>query len=183
MNRVNEQTLENQESLLSKLIADDQLEGTQVTEDGVRIGDTFFWCDHDCLGRYYQGSWKKAAAGDEDMDAENHACLISDVLEAYVKYQGAELEMMLKDLPEVTQKAVAAYWENKRNNCGFARYETLEEFAAVFNPLADELMNQRRLRFNSREFTQLQTICIDLFEYGDCRWPGKVYESGVPGVR
>lgn len=185
MNKVNETTHEmlvKQEETLQRLIEADQLEGTQVTEDGVRIGDTFFWCDHDCLGRYYQGSWEKAVAGDEDMDAENHVCSTSDVLEAHAKYQGAELKMILQDLPEKTQKAVTAYWENKRDNVGFVRFNTLEEFAAVFNPLADELMHQRRIAYGTRRFNQIQAICIDLFEYGDCKWPGQVYENGVPSA-
>lgn len=174
--------LSRMEETLAKLIEDAGLEGTQVTEDGIRIGKTFFWCDHDCLGRYYRGSWEKANAGEDDPDADNNECSVSDVLAAFAEYQGAELSMILKDLPEKTQKAVTAYWENKRDNCGFAHYDTLEEFARVFNPLADELYSQRRMAFNSPTFNQIQAICIDLFEYGDCKWPGQVYESGVPSM-
>lgn len=176
------EALEKLEDTLTKLIEADGLKDTQVTEDGVRIGKTFFWCDHDCLGRYYQGSWEKANAGEDDLDADNNECSVSDVLVAHAEYQGAKLSMILKDLPEKTQQAVTAYWENKRDNCGFAWYDTLEDFARVFNPLADELYSQRRMAFNSPTFNQIQAICIDLFEYGDCKWPGQVYESGVPSM-
>lgn len=171
------------EETLTKLISEDNLENTQVTEDGVRIGDAFYWCDHDCLGVYYQGSWVTANQGEQEPNLDDHECTILDVLAAHTEYQGAELKMILRELPEAVQQAVQAYWDNKRDNSGFVRFDTLEAFAQVFNPLADELYCQRRMSFNSPAFKQIQPICVDLFEYGDCKWPGKVYESGVSEVR
>lgn len=67
----------------------------------------------------------------------------------------------------------------KRVQEAHCHYFTLELFAEDFNPLANELFSGENIPMDSPAWEKFQQLCIELFEYGDAKWPGKVFETGV----
>lgn len=84
----------------------------------------------------------------------------------------------MREISEFNQKtieAIEAYNKNKEVNKGL-HFKTLQSFAEVFNPIATTLWE---CEMPDELFEQLQPIAMELFDYGDSHWTGKVYESGV----
>jgi len=67
----------------------------------------------------------------------------------------------------------------RRAQRAHGHYSTLEQFAKDFNPLANELFSGESITMGSPAWEAFQQLCIELFEYGDAKWPGKVFETGV----
>lgn len=73
--------------VLVNQIENDNLEDCYVDQDGIRIGNDFYWKNHNNSGKYFKGSWEKASAGDEDYESENYPCNVEDVLRAYKEHK------------------------------------------------------------------------------------------------
>lgn len=66
-----------------------------------------------------------------------------------------------------------------RAQLAHGHYYALELFAEDFNPLATELFSGKNIPMDSPAWDAFQQLCIKMFEYGDAKWPGKVFETGV----
>ena len=68
-------------------IENDNLDDCYADQEGIRIGEVFYWKNYDNLGMYFKGSWENASTGDEDYESENHPCNVEDVLKAYKEHK------------------------------------------------------------------------------------------------
>lgn len=81
----------------------------------------------------------------------------------------------ISEFNQATITAINAYKRNKKQY-GKLQFDTLQSFAQVFNPIATTLWE---CVMPEELIEELQPIAMELFDYGDSRWTGKVYESGV----
>ena len=83
--------MKNLERLLAVEVLVNQIETDSLDDcydpDGIRIGDDFYWKNHNNSGSYFKGSWERASAGDEDYESENYPCNVEDVLKAYKEHK------------------------------------------------------------------------------------------------